>query len=234
MKHWLKALIGSPKKRQPAHTKRFNFLKDITGLIHIGAHTGQERELYDSHGCNVLWIEPNPEVFTILQTNISRYADQQALQALVTDRNEEEYIFHISNNEAASSSILGLKKHKEMWPWVTFTRSIKLSGFTLPTILEKAQIDCRKYQALVMDTQGTELLILQGAVPLLDFFKYIKLEVADFESYEGGCELSHVEHFMKTHSYREQCRERFAGREGIGSYFNIVYEKTAERDGHHS
>ena len=47
------------------------------------------------------------------------------------------------------------------------------------------------WDALVMDTQEPELLILKGAEPMLSQFKYIKTEAADFESYVGGTTETH-------------------------------------------
>ena len=44
-----------------------------------------------------------------------------------------------------------------------------------------------KYDALVLDTQGSELLVLKGAAGLLPNIKYVQAEVADFESYSGAC-----------------------------------------------
>jgi len=76
-----------------------------------------------------------------------------------------------------------------------------------------------------MDTQGSELLILRGGERSLKNIKYIKLEVSDFESYEGCCQLDDIEKFMLEHGYVEFSRNRFAVREAGGNYFNIVYKK---------
>ena len=61
-----------------------DFLKRATGVIHIGANTGQERDVYAHYGLRVLWVEPIPTVFEELKENLNGYERQQALQALVT------------------------------------------------------------------------------------------------------------------------------------------------------
>ncbi len=38
------------------------FLKDISGVIHVGANAGSERKRYNTYNLNVLWIKPIPEV----------------------------------------------------------------------------------------------------------------------------------------------------------------------------
>ena len=173
----LKAILARIRKLQ--RKDRDRFLSDISGLIHVGANTGQERYLYAAYGLRVLWIEPIPEIFYKLVANIKAFPGQRAVEDLVTDRDGEEYTFHISNNSGLSSSILALKQHKDIWPDVDYTESIPLTSTTLNSLLQREQIDPAEYQALIMDTQGSELLVLHGAVPVLKNFQYIKTEVAD-------------------------------------------------------
>ena len=204
-----------------------NFLKEVSGVVHVGANLGQERELYSTHGLSVVWIEPIPEVFTQLNTNIRGCKNQLAFQALVTDVDDKEYEFHIANNDGASSSILELKQHKDIWPSVHYTTTVFLKSITLATLFKKEHIDASKYQALIMDTQGSELLVLRGSLPVLNGFEFIKTEVPDFESYEGCCQLSDINEFMIEHGYKEFSRNKFASRAEGGNYFDIVYKRQA-------
>jgi FkbM family methyltransferase len=203
------------------------FLKELSGVVHVGANLGQERELYSTHGLSVVWIEPIPEVFTQLNANIRGFKNQVAFQALVTDLDDKEYEFHIANNDGASSSILELKQHKDIWPSVKYTTTLLIQSITLATLFKKNHIDASRYQALIMDTQGSELLVLRGSLPVLNNFKFIKTEVPDFESYEGCCQLSDINDFMIKHGYKEFSRNKFASRAEGGSYFDIVYKRQA-------
>ncbi len=214
---WLKA-----KRRR----ERDRFLRGISGLIHVGANTGQERFLYHGYGVRVLWIEPIPDVYRKLCENIGRYPRQRALQALVTDRDEGDYEFHIANNEGQSSSILALSEHRDIWPEVHYVATIRLRSTTLPTLLRRVAINPDGYQALVMDTQGSELLVLEGAVPLLGHFRFVKTEVADFDSYAGCCRIADLEAFMSAHAFREVSRRTIATRAGGGSYYDVIYERS--------
>lgn len=210
-----KAITKSPNR----------FLKHVSGVIHVGANLGQERELYHEYGLPVIWIEPIPEVFAQLTVNIENFQNQRAIQALVTDMDNHEYEFHIANNEGESSSIFEFKEHKDIWPDIDYTHSIKIKSTTLPSLLAKEQIDLRQYQALILDTQGSELLILQGSLPILKYFKFIKTEVTDFESYAKCCQLSEINDFMIKQGYHEFSRYEFANRAAGGSYFDIIYKK---------
>jgi hypothetical protein len=69
------------------------------------------------------------------------------------------------------------------------------------------------------------LLVLQGSIPLLSGFTYIKTEVADFESYAGCCQLADITSFMTQHGYREMSRHAFARRSKGGSYYDVTYAR---------
>lgn len=211
--------------KKPFEKKNKRFLKDISGVVHVGANTGQEREIYNQYGLNVIWVEPIPQVFEQLKNNIIGYNKQQALQALITDTENKEYEFHVANNNGASSSIYELKDHKDIWPNVEYNESISLNSTTLTSLFKSKSVDISKYQALVMDTQGSELLVLKGSIPLLKYFKYIKTEVADFESYEGCCTLSQIKDFMLEHGYKECSRIIFAQHVKGGRYYDIIFKK---------
>ncbi len=202
-----------------------NFLSQVSGVIHVGANTGQERDLYQHYDLRVLWIEPIPAVFEELQLNLNGYERQQALEALVTEQDFALCQFHISNNEGLSSSILALKHHRDIWPEVDFVETLDLFSITLTTLLQRAKIDAADYDVLVMDTQGSELRVLQGALLLLPNFKFIKTEAPDFEAYEGCCQLAELEAFLSQHGFREVAREQFASRAAGGSYYDVVYQR---------
>jgi FkbM family methyltransferase len=226
-------LISSLPKRVLRRVRRSlgldldRFLWSTRGVIHVGASVGQERAQYAGLGLEVLWVEPIPEVFVTLQANLAACPRQRALQALVADVDGREYEFHVANNAGQSSSILQLKDHRDVWPEVSFTRSIKLRGVTLPTLLADEVIDVSRYDALVMDTQGSELMVLQGAVALLPRFKFIKTEAADFEIYEGCAQLRDISAFLAPYGFIEHARSRFASRAAGGNCYDVVYRQAS-------
>ena len=201
------------------------YLKDISGVIHVGANTGQERDLYERHNLQVLWIEPIPSVFEKLKNNISDYERQNAVKALITDVNNKEYNFNIANNDGASSSILDFSEHKEIWPDVHYEETLLLTSTTLEKLIKDERIDMNKYQALVLDTQGSELLVLKGSKSLLKYFKYISTEAADFESYENGCTLSEINEYLNDNGFIEISKRKFAESRAHGSYYNVLYRR---------
>lgn len=201
------------------------FLKGCKGVIHVGANKGQERNLYRHEGLKVIWIEPIPEVFDALQANLQGYPLQIAINALVTENDGAEHDFFVANNSGASSSILPFAQHLDIWPEVAFERTIKLSGVTLDTLLSQHNFDTEDYDVLVMDTQGSELMVMKGAPHLLKRVRYIKIEVPDFEAYRGCCKVPDVEAFLHPLGFREQRRNCFAKSPEGGAYFDILYSR---------
>lgn len=102
----------------------------------------------------------------------------------------------MANNRAGSSSIFPFKDHVKMFPTVQMTHTIELYSATFKTFIRNECIDLQGYDFLVLDTQGSELLILRGAGELLSLFKYVQVEVADFEAYDGCCLANEVDEYL--------------------------------------
>ena len=69
---------------------------------------------------------------------------------------------NIANNSGLSSSIFDLKLHKDIWPELDFVDHVKMVSETLDGLVEREVIP-PQIDALVVDTQGSELLVLRGA-----------------------------------------------------------------------
>lgn len=184
-------------------------LLNCRGVIHVGANLGQERDLYKQFDLDVLWFEPNPEIFSQLQQNISEYPKQKAYQFLITDRDDVLYDFNISNNEGQSSSIFQLYKHKDVWPTVHYVKNITVKSITLDTFMKRNGLDVSKYQKLHIDTQGADLLVLRGAVETLKSINYLQIEVSSLELYKGCCLENEVTQFLKLQGFKEYVRNDF-------------------------
>lgn len=201
------------------------FLKNIKGLVHIGANEGQERTKYAEHDLSVVWIEPIPEVFQKLQSNLKDFPKQKALELLVSDTDDKEYQFNVASNNGASSSILELGEHAELYPSISYTHQLTLKGTTLKTLIEREGWNNDHYQGLVLDTQGSELSILKSAGEELLMFRYIETEVADFASYKGCCTLVEMDAYLTGMGFKQVACMRFASKPGLGSYYNVTYAR---------
>lgn len=173
----------------------------------------------------VIWIELIPETFAKLVDNIAIFPKQHALQALLTDTDGESVQFHISEGDGEASSIFQLNEVHTIWPEVRMRTSRTFQTKTLISLLRENQIDAKKFPALVMDTQGSELLILKGVQEILRDFAFIKLEVADFEAYSGCSQLAETTQFLQENGFVEHSRHRFASDGKDRNYYDVVYQR---------
>lgn len=200
------------------------FLGKSKGIIHIGANEGQERAQYAKHNLAVVWIEPIPESFARLKANIEPFPNQRAFQYLLA-ADSGSYRLNISSNNGESSSILDLARHREVWPSVDYVSQIEMVSVTLPQLLATENIDVSAYDSIVLDTQGSELMILRGAEAVLKNFQYIRTEAADFESYAGGATVSQIRDFLGAHGFRLQTSKEFMHKRGVGSYYELLFQR---------
>ncbi len=224
--------------RKPAQGERLSrlvvlpaceFLKGARGVIHVGASSGQERNLYKEMGLPVVWIEPIPDVFEQLQKNIAGYPDQRALNYLITDR-YAEYDFHISSNRGESSSIFDFEKHAEVWPDIDYVGSIRLQGRTLKNVIQLEDIDLARFDTLILDVQGAELLVLKGLGDYLDKFKYVRCEAQDIPFYKGGCLLADLDEFFAPRGFNrtETWQYQDKSKPEVSHLYEALYTKKAE------
>jgi FkbM family methyltransferase len=172
----------------------------------------------------VIWVEPVPEVFSILEQNLNGYDEQLAVKACVSEFDDERVVFKVSNNNGASSSMFNFKLHKVAFPEVQYIDEFPTTTISLPTLLKKLNLEIVDFQAIVIDAQGAELQILRGAGDLLKKVKYVKVEVADYEAYEGGCTNSEIIDFLLSNKFRILSKDLIARNDCIGNYYDYVFK----------
>ena len=215
-------------RREWYHEAEFldGYLRNVSGIIHVGANHGQERDFYNQFGLNVVWIEAIPDVYERLLRNIQNLPDQRAYRALLTDKEGEVYSFKVANNGGASSSIFDFDKHAEIWPEIQYEEEIQLTSTTLKNLMSREGLRTSEYQALTMDVEGAELLVMKGAGDLISQFRYIKAEVADFTPRVGSPLTDDLVDFLNAAGFEELIRRPFAnGPGGQGTYWDIVWKK---------
>lgn len=145
----------------------------VTGVLHLGAHLGEEARDYSELTSNVTWVEANPELMTELNKRVLRF-NHRTVNALVTDVDGQELDFHVTNN-FMSSSILDLGTHKQSSPDVKYTHSLTLKSMTVDTLVRE-YVD-HEFNFLNMDLQGAEVLALKGATETIEKLTYVYTEV---------------------------------------------------------
>jgi len=174
------------------------FLRQSHGILHIGAHEGQEAEIYNRLSKPVFWIEAIPFYFEKLQNNIKRFTNQRAFNALLDSECHEFRDFFVASNNGESSSIYPLAGN-DYWGGLENSEVCKLPSKRLDCIF--SDIELREFDYWIVDVQGAELEVLKGAGELLNYCKYLQVEISQEKFYEGGTEFLELRAFLKSQSF---------------------------------
>ncbi len=183
---------------QKPDLKLLEVIHACTGIIHLGGHRGTEASVYDWFNKKTIWIEANPKIYIDLSLNISQYINQIAFNHLISNKDDQEKDFFISNNDGASSSIFQFGKSVENLKMV---KKEKLKTITLDTLLKNHSIDAKEYNFWVIDLQGSEYLALEGAKNSLKYCQSILIEISQDEYYVNGAKWKNIKKFLNENKF---------------------------------
>lgn len=181
---------------------------NIKGIIHVGAHVGQEFEMYMN--ClvkNVAFFEPCTPAYEKLQQRfvIDRAAlgfpqvDVQLFKIALGAYQGEGLMYVETANEGQSNSLLEPAEHLKTYPTIEFTDKELVQ--VMP--LDRMDLDMSKYNMLNMDVQGGELEVLKGAKAILPYIDYVYTEVNTAELYKGAARLEQIDEFLSDFERKE-------------------------------
>lgn len=169
---------------------------DITGVIHIGAHYGEEDKVYGSLNINKrIYFEPVKSSYeTLVKTTDSRYCEYHNVALGNTEGTVE---INLSSNMNGSASVLKPKNHLNLHPHVRFNGveevlMRKLDTYKLP----------REYNMINIDVQGYELEVFKGAKDTLHSIDYIMAEINRDEVYENCAHVDELQEFLSPYGFR--------------------------------
>jgi len=171
----------------------------IKGVIHIGAHFGQEFSVYEDIGIkDVMFFEPLPNTFEKLKENIYGKNKKAVLVNTALGNMIGEIEMNVeTNNQGQSSSILEPHIHLTQYPHITFNNKIKVKITKLDTFIEEKE----KYNFINIDVQGYELEVFKGGVEFLNNIDYIMTEVNNDEVYKNCPMVEDLDNFLKTYGF---------------------------------
>jgi FkbM family methyltransferase len=179
----------------------------VTGVVHAGAHTGQEAEDYEACGIEqVLWIDANPEVMAPLNERVFPYG-HVTVCACLGARDGDEVTFHYADtadggNAGQSSSVLPLGTHAQVHPEVSYVAKQPMVTQTLATLVAANWPWPSRPNFINLDLQGYELECLRGAEPILPWFDWIYTEINEDPLYEGCVLLPELSRWLAERHFR--------------------------------
>lgn len=164
----------------------------IKGVIHIGAHHGQEHNLYKEHNINkIVYFEPLKSNFDVLQKTVG--SDAILYNLALGNDNKEIEMFVESANMGQSSSILEPDLHIKQYPHITFNNKEVVEMKKLDDI----DLDINNYNFINIDVQGYELEVFKGAINTLRNVDYIISEINRDELYKECARIEDLQSFLK-------------------------------------
>jgi FkbM family methyltransferase len=168
----------------------------ITGIIHIGAHYGEELEEYSLNNIpSIVLFEPLTANFRVLEQRATQFNMNIIGHQVALGNGSGKVEMFLSSNQQESSSILKPKIHLDQYPNITFNE-------TEAVILSKLDdYNYKDYNFINMDVQGYELEVLKGSTETLKFVDYVYCEVNRDEVYENNALVEQLDEFLKPYNF---------------------------------
>lgn len=174
--------------------KKYNM--DIKGVLHIGAHFGEENGVYNNLNLkNRIFFEPLEKNFNKLLENVGE--DFIKHKIALGNENKNVEMFVEEANMGQSSSILKPSLHLKQYPHIQFntTEVVEMKR------LDDMDINLENFNFINIDVQGYELEVFKGSVETLKSIDYIMSEINRDEVYENCAKIDELEEFLKPYGF---------------------------------
>ena len=169
---------------------------NIKGVLHIGAHFGQEYSTYEKMGIkNTMFFEPLPHTFEKLKENIGGKAI--LVNTALGNMFGEIEMNVESVNQGQSSSILEPLIHLKQYPHIQFTDKVKVKITKLDEFIEEKN----NFNMINIDVQGYELEVFKGGQSFLHHIDYIMTEVNRDEVYKNCPKIEELDSYLKNYGF---------------------------------
>lgn len=172
----------------------------VNGVLHIGAHHGEEIKDYIDRGVdNLVFFEPLSKSLEVLEENLGYYADKANIVIFpyALGNEEKEVEMYVSSHEGMCSSVLKPKVVLEQYPAIKFNERETVKMIRL----DDAEIDFHNYNLLNIDVQGYELEVLKGSEKTLNTIDYIYTEINREEVYENAPHVNDLDAFLTPYGF---------------------------------
>jgi len=170
---------------------------NIKGVLHIGAHYGQENKVYDELDLKErIFFEPLSRNFKKLCENVDpRFT---LINKALGNFNGTVEMHVESANSGQSSSILKPSLHLVQYPHITFTEKETVEIARLDNI----EFERAKFNFINIDVQGYELEVFKGASETLESIDYIMTELNIEELYEDCARVDAIRNFLGEYGFK--------------------------------
>lgn len=166
-------------------------------ILHVGAHAGQEIELYTEHGLDdVYWVEPLPNAIHELRKKVE---NKRVIPFAVWSRPDSMKL-QIANNDVSSSFF----EFAESNPFLNreTVSEILVECVTLDRIIREFLPQDDKKLIVVLDIQGSEHEALNGLnLQVMKNLIGVVVEVSETPIYKGAAEAKEVRGHLRAEGF---------------------------------
>ena len=175
--------------------------KDVKGVIHIGAHFGQEHDFYESVGAkNILYFECHPQTYEKLLVSVGDKPNTVCVKkALGDESGVTKTMYCATANTGASNSLLKPNAHEQIYPDIKFDNTVEVEQITLDEYGKEH--DLSEYNFMNVDVQGYEMHVYKGAIETLKNIKWIVTEINFAEMYSGCAKFKEIDEFLREQGF---------------------------------
>jgi len=170
-----------------------DFKIQIHGVLHVGAHYGQEYLDYARAGIeNMIFFEPCNANYKELLKVVPNTDKIKTYKVALGNEVGSREMFVESSNMGQSNSLLEPGTHLTTYPSIVFDKRETICIIKLDMI----EFDRSIFNMINMDVQGFELEVLKGAIETLPFIDIIYTEINTEQVYKGCVEVTELDEFL--------------------------------------
>lgn len=171
----------------------------ITGVIHVGAHHGEEVPEYHKNGIkDIILIEPCAPAFKVLQNKFAGHHHIRLVHCACAAVDGTAQMFTETANKGQSNSLLQPARHLQHYPDIAFTGTEQVKVMRLDGIMKMIPA-AERYNTINMDVQGAEGAVIIGAKETLQYIDYVYTEVNEDSAhlYKNATKISDLDELLK-------------------------------------
>ncbi len=194
------------------------------GVIHVGAHHGQEAATYRALGlARQAWFEPNPVAFAALERGLAGMSDVRLFNLALGEAQGRAVMHTSAFGEGMCDSLLPpTALAGERWPGLAATGTIEVEVARLDDVLSREGLDASGFGLMVIDVQGYELPVLRGAERALrEGLCAVVTEVSREAFYEGGALMGDLDAHLGARGFRRVAAAWPAKNHGDAMYVRL-------------
>lgn len=232
LSYYARSIFTNPSEHLYSASRYISRHTKILGdeiIIDIGGANG-DTSLYFANafpGLQIYCVEPNARMLPFLK-EVEAKNDRVTVKAMALGRVSGEAVLHVTANDFSSSlNELSLAELKQTAPH--FQANLKEEQqLTVPVSTLDAEFgDGPNVLLMKMDTQGTELDILQGGERTLKKTRFILAEMNNHHIYKDTCQYYEMDNFLRSRSFKlADLVVTYKGDEGVTEY-DALYRNTS-------